>query len=445
MLFWGAALACAPLVVRSQTATDSISQPVSLEECIAYALNHQPAVKQLQIDEQIVSRTVKSRLADWYPQLNLTYNIQHYLKLPVIILPDFANPGSGARREVQSGVANTSTLGFAVNQSLFSRDLLLTNRTAQDVYRQAAQNTLRTKIDVVVDVSKAFYDVLLTQQQLDIVEAEILRSERNLRDAYNQFQGGIVDKTDYKRATIALNNSKARYKQAAEELNAKKAYLKSVMGYPADRPINLELDDTTIQREALADTSRGLVYDNRIEYQLLQTRRTLLQSELTYERWSYLPTVSAFLNYNNVFQNQQFGELYSRAFPNSLFGLSIAYPIFQGGKRIHNIKIAELQLNRIDWEFAGLRNALNAEYEQALARYKANLTYYQTLKENVDLAREVYDVIQLQYKSGVKTYLEVIIAQTDLQTAEFNYTNALYQLISSRLDVDRALGTIRPR
>jgi outer membrane protein TolC len=444
MLFWGAFLAIVPQLVRSQPAADTLSPSVSLQECIEYALSHQPLVRQAQLDEQIVSRTVKSRLADWYPQLNLTYNVQHYLKLPVIILPDFANPGSGARREVQSGVANTSTAGFSLNQNLLNRDLLLANRTAQEVYRQAAQNTVRTKVDVVVDVSKAFYDVLLTQQQLEIVESEIVRSERNLRDAFNQFQGGIVDKTDYKRATIALNNSKARYKQASEELNAKKAYLKSLMGYPAGRPIDLELNNTSLDQEAFMDTTRALDYNNRIEYQLLQTRRNLQQSEILYNRWSFLPTVSAFLNYNTVFQNQEFSNLYNRSFPNSFFGLSLALPIFQGGRRIHNIRIAELELNRLDSEFTRLQNVVNAEYEQALASYKANLTYYLTLKENVDLAREVYDVIQLQYKSGVKTYLDVIIAQTDLQTAEFNYTNALYQLISSKLDVERALGTIQP-
>jgi outer membrane protein TolC len=64
------------------------------------------------------------------------------------------------------------------------------------------------------------------------------------------------------------------------------------------------------------------------------------------------------------------------------------------------------------------------------------------LQENLEIAREVYNTIQLQYKAGVKTYLDVIIAETDLRTSQVNYTNALYQLLSSKLDVQRALGTI---
>jgi len=60
----------------------------------------------------------------------------------------------------------------------------------------------------------------------------------------------------------------------------------------------------------------------------------------------------------------------------------------------------------------------------------------------VALAQEVYDVINLQYKSGVKTYLDVTIAETDLRTTRINYFNALYQVLASKIDVERALGTI---
>jgi len=49
----------------------------------------------------------------------------------------------------------------------------------------------------------------------------------------------------------------------------------------------------------------------------------------------------------------------------------------------------------------------------------------------------------LQYKEGVKTYLDVIFAESDLRTAQVNYANALYQVLSSKLDVQKQLGTIQ--
>jgi len=77
-----------------------------------------------------------------------------------------------------------------------------------------------------------------------------------------------------------------------------------------------------------------------------------------------------------------------------------------------------------------------------LASYKSNYTNWQTLKQNVELAKDVYNVVSLQYREGVKTYLDVIVAQSDLRTSELNYYNSLFQVLSSRIDLQRALGTL---
>jgi len=91
---------------------------------------------------------------------------------------------------------------------------------------------------------------------------------------------------------------------------------------------------------------------------------------------------------------------------------------------------------------ANLRNAISTEYTRALSSYKSNLALYLAQKENVDLAKEVYDVIQLQYSNGIRAYLDVTIAETDLRTTKINYFNALYAVLASRMDVQRALGQI---
>jgi outer membrane protein TolC len=61
----------------------------------------------------------------------------------------------------------------------------------------------------------------------------------------------------------------------------------------------------------------------------------------------------------------------------------------------------------------------------------------------MELARDVYNIIQLQYRSGIKTYLDVVVANNDLFAAQVNYTNAIFQVLSDRIDVQRALGTLK--
>ena len=171
--------------------------------------------------------------------------------------------------------------------------------------------------------------------------------------------------------------------------------------------------------------------------------RSLQADNLKYNKWSYIPTISAVGNYNLNYLNNQFSPLYSDNYPSSNVGLQLSFPIFQGGKRIHDIKAAELQLKSVDWDITSLKTNINSQYAQAIATYKSNLIDYDVLKENLDLAREVYNTVELQYRSGVKAYLDVITAETNLRVTQVNYINALFQLLSSKLDVEKSLGTIQ--
>jgi outer membrane protein TolC len=422
-----------PSLLVAQQNNDSLIQQATLENCIHYAIAHNPDLKNAKLNEDITEAIIKSKLADWYPQVNLNYNLQHNFQLPT------SNFNGNI---INIGSENTSALEFGATQNIFKSDLLLASRSSKDVRLQSKQNTKEQNINLAVMVSKAFYDVLLTKQQINVTEQDMERIELSLKDAYYQYQNGITDKTDYKRATISLNNAKAQKKFGDETIKAKYSYLKELMGYPSSKDLELVYDTTQMANEILLDTLQNINYANRIEVQLLETQKKLQQYNLQYYKWSFLPEVSAFGNYNLNFLNNRFSKLYGQSYPNTYAGILLSIPIFQGGKRLQQIKQAELEVSQVDNSIASIRNNINTQYERALANYKSNLYNYNSLKENLSLANEVYDVIRLQYRAGIKTYLEVINAETDLRTAQINYYNALYQLLSSKIDVSQSLGNI---
>ena len=406
----------------------------TLQNCIQYALQHNPDIQNAKINEQITEAQIQNKLSDWYPQVNFTYNLQHNIQLPTFIFNGNVS---------HSGSYNTSGANFSLTQNIFNRDVLLASRTAKDVREAANENTEDNKINLAVSVSKAFYDLILTEQQLKVTNEDIVRINQSLKDAYYQYQAGIVDKTDYKRATIALNNAQAQKKSGEESLKAKKAHLKDLMGYPTTKILDLNYDTTQMENEVLMDTLQTVDYNDRIEIQQLQTQKKLQEYNLQYYKWSFLPDVSAFGNYNLNFLNNQFSKLYSQSYPNSFIGLTLSLPIFQGGKRLQQIKQAQFQITQASNDIRSYENQINSQYQNALATYKSNLYNYYSLKENLSLATEVYDVIQMQYRSGVKAYLDVITAESDLRTAQINYYNALYQVLASKIDVMQSLGNIK--
>ena len=131
---------------------DSSGTNKSLEDCIRYALTHQTNIRQSLIDQQIADRSIKSHLADWYPQINFNGSYQQNFQLQTSIFG--GNPQ-------HIGTYNTSLGQFSLTQTIFNRDVLLTQKTANDVRTLTKQYSISTSIDVVAHVSKAFYDVLL--------------------------------------------------------------------------------------------------------------------------------------------------------------------------------------------------------------------------------------------------------------------------------------------
>jgi len=251
-----------------------------------------------------------------------------------------------------------------------------------------------------------------------------------------------VDKTDYLQAEISLNNSLAGRKQAQESVNAKTAYLQQLMGLPANRIITLKYDTLQLEREAVADTLEQLNPTNRIEYQQVLTQKSLQGLTVDYYRYGFLPSLSAFGNYNSVYQANTVSEQYSQRFPNSYTGLQLGLPLFTGFRRTQNLRRARVQDRRIDEDLRSVTNQVTTEYASALATYRGYYNDYLVGQRNLELSKEVYKVVDLQYREGIKAYIDLLVAQTTLRTSQLNYYSALFQVLTSKVELQRALGTL---
>ncbi len=134
--------------------------------------------------------------------------------------------------------------------------------------------------------------------------------------------------------------------------------------------------------------------------------------------------------------------MYKTNYPNSQGGVRVAMPLFQGTRRLQNLQRARLLVKRSDLGLTNLENTINTQYQSAVGSYKTSLQNLNSQEQNLLIAREVYDVVKLQYDNGIKPYIDVITAESDLRNSQVNYLNAVYNVLASKLDLQRALGTI---
>ena len=429
-------------LIAGQTAHDTLASKITLSQCITYALANQSLIKQSLLDEDIKKRDIRIALSGWYPQLEFDANLQHYLKVPMAYYPNASDP-SAPGLSLPATATNVSAGIFSASQTLYSNDLFYAARTSRELSNQAAENTENSKINTYVDVTKAFFDVLLTEEQINVLNEDIVRLQHNYKDAYSLYQNGLTDKIDYQRTEISLSNSQAQRKSAREALKAKYSVLKQLMGVAPEKQLTVSYDSSKFESEILIDTTKNLDYNQRIEYKLLQTTLNLQNTAISYYKWSFLPTLSAFYNYNLMYGNDQFSDLYNTVSPTSLFGLILALPLFQGLNRMDNLSKAKLQYQRLQFGMDYLKSEINSEYTIALSTYTGNLNELRIAKNNISIAKEIFNTVRLQYEKGIKAYLEVIVSETDLRTAELNYLNILFQVLSSKLDLEKASGDIK--
>ncbi len=419
---------------------------LTIQQCIDYALVHQPVLNQTLLNQSITRETNAIALSSWLPQINATGSGVHYIQQSNYSSATTAGGTSTGTSTTgtttRTSAANSFIPELSVSQAIFSPSLLFAAKSAPLLVTQSKQVTDSTKIYLVSAVSKSFYNVLLTLEQINVLKEDTARLGKNLRDAYHQYKGGIVDETDYEEAAISLNNSKASLKQANENVVPQYAVLKRLMGYSPEKQFNVNFDTLQMAQSINMDTTQQLAYEKRIEYQQLRTQKDIQNEQIKYYRTSFLPTVSAFYNYDLAYENNRMSDLFSNSYPSQLLGVSISIPIFTGLSRVHSLRRAKLQEEVLNWSEVDLKSQIYSEYTSGLAAYKSNLYNLRLLQQNVNLAKRTYFVVSLQYKQGIVAYLNVITAESNLISSEISYLNALFNTLSSKIDLQKAMGNI---
>ncbi|MES2875091.1 MAG: TolC family protein [Bacteroidota bacterium] len=415
---------------------------LSLKQAIDYAQNHQVSILNARIDEEIARNTVKQTIGIGLPQVSGNANFQDFIKLPTSLLPGefFGKPGTQV--PVQFGVKYQSSVGLELNQLLFDGSYLVGLQASKTYKELSNKNLTRTRIETAIAVTKAYYSVLVSNEQLKLLDANMERLRKSLSDTEALFKNGFVEKIDVDRLTVLRNNLETERENVIRLLALNVNLLKFQMGMTVNSILTLTDSITSLQADQAVLARDSSVYRNRIEYSLLETQKKLNQLDLKRYKSQFLPSLSAFGNTSQSFQSNNFSELFNTNFPSTIMGLRLSVPIMSGGIKLNQMRNAKLIILKTQNDLLNLQNGINLEVEQAQTTYANSLKSLDNQKRNMELAQEVLRVSKIKYEQGVGSSIEVTTAETSLKESQNNYINALYDLMINRVNVDKASGRI---
>jgi outer membrane protein len=458
-------LFCFSIVIPTFAQQTDTTASFSLQQAISYAQTHQISIKNAKIDEQIAINTVKKTIGIGLPQVSATADFNDFLKMPTSIFPDFISPlvykaftdnnvkdgngnpitmpaGLGGSTPVQFGTKYTSSGSLQVTQLLFDGSYLVGLQASKTYKELSVKNTARTRIETSVAVTKAYYSVLVSNEQLSLIDANLDRLKKSLNDTEQFFKNGFAEKIDVDRLTVLNNNLLTERENVLRLLALNVNLLKFQMGMTIGSNLSLtdKISDINIDKTPVLND--GQAFNKRIEYSLLQTQKKLNELDVKRYKSVFLPSLAAFGNTSAQFQDNKFSNLYDTRFPSTVIGLKLSIPIFSGGQKLYDLRNAKLESLKTDNNIINLRNSIDLEVAQAQTIYLNGQKSLENQKRNMDLAKEVLRVTKIKYDQGVGSSLEVTTAETSLKEAQNNYINALYEMLINRVNLDKALGNI---
>jgi outer membrane protein len=451
-----------------QASTDTSTQVFTIADCVNYAYTHQHDAINSNLDVTSADYHVKEIIGQGYPQISGSASFQDYLKTPVILFPDFITPltyGVLAKEGVKNGsgnpitvpqIANTlvpanftqkynSGLGINLNQILFDPNYIV-GLQARKTYKELYQRSFtRTKIDVNVNVTKAYYQLLVNDEQLKLLEADINQLKQQVDETTSRNKQGFVEKIDVDRITVQYNSLVTTRENTVRMLALNYELLKFQMGMPIEKNIKLKdkLENIPLDMSAADAVNDTTVYRERIEYSLLETQKRLNEFDLKSKKGQFLPKLTANASYAPSYQNNSFGDLYSANYASAYIGLNLTVPIFTGFQHVNQVKQSEITVIKSQNDLYNMKNTINLQVSQARITFINGLQTLNDQKKNMALAAEVLRVSKIKYEQGVGSSIEVTQAQTALVDADNSYIQGLYDALVSKVDLDKAYGRIK--
>lgn len=433
---------CLSLTVSARAQQSDTAASFSLKQAIDYAQTHHNSILNARIDEDIAKNTVKQTIGIGLPQISGNANFQDFIKVPTTLLPGeiFGQPGTQV--PVKFGVKYQSSAGLEINQLLFDGSYLVGLQASRTFKELSNKNLKRTRIETAVAVTKAYYSVLVSNEQLSLLDVNLERLKKSRKDTEAMFKNGFVEKIDVDRLTVLNNNLETERENVIRLLTLNVNLLKFQMGMTIGSQLTLTDSISGLQSDYTLASSDTSAYQNRIEYSLLQTQNKLNEFDLKRYKSQFLPSLSAFGNTSQNFQSNNFSKLYDRNFPTTVVGLRLSVPIVSGGIKLYQVRNAKLLILKTQNDLVNLQNGINLEVEQSRTTYLNGLKSLDNQKRNMELAQEVLRVSKIKYEQGVGSSIEVTTAETSLKEAQNNYINALYDLLINKVNMDKALGKI---
>lgn len=418
---------------QAQEAKDILT--LNLDKALEIALSDNPTLKVAEEEIALKKVTHKETWQNLLPEASIGGTLNHTITAAEM------NLGGNS---FKMGMDNSNTASGVLNISLpiFAPSVYRAMSMTKTDIELAVEKSRASKQDLVNQVTKAYYQLMLAQDSYDVLQKSYKLAEDNFNIVNAKYQQGAVSEFDKISAEVQMRSIKPSVISANNAVTLSKLQLKVLMGVTADVDLNIDDNLNSYETSLFANelNQPGATLMNNTTMKQFDLNGKMLQQNIKTLRANFMPTLG--MNYSYQYQslyNDNWNLFNYNWGGSSALVFNLTIPLYKASNftklKSNRIQIRQLEYNRTDTE-----RKLNMQVTSYQNNMAASSEQVVSNRENVMQAEKAVQIAGKRYEVGKGTVLELNTSQVQLTQAELTYNQSIYDYLVSKADLDQILG-----
>lgn len=408
---------------------------LTLDEALRIALADNPIVRVADQEIELKKVSAKEAWQQLLPTVDLNGSINYTIKSPTMNL-------GGQKFKMGEDDSNTWSGVLNVNLPIYAPAVYRMMKMTKDDISLAAEKSRASRLDLVNQVTKAYYQLMLSQDSYDVLLKSYEYSEKNYQVVKAKFEAGRVSEYDKISAEVQMRNLKPNVVAASNAVNLAKTQLKVLLGI-SNPDLEVRVDDNLKNYEQRVNAHQPLqqvTLDKNTTLRQFDFNEKLLQRSLKIQKAAFIPTLALNFQY-------QYQSLYNRNFefwhydwtPSSTLALTLSVPIYRASN-FTKVKSTRIQMQQLSENRINTERQLNMQAQTYLDNMQACNEQMASNKESVAQAEKGRLIAQKRYDVGRGTILELNSSEVALTQAELTYNQAIFDYLTAQSELQCLMG-----
>ena len=412
---------------------------LTLAQALEIALSENPTIKIADQEIEIKRYAKQGTYAKLYPQIDGTATYQRVIEKQTMSMSL-----GGQTQTIRVGSDNSFNGGISAAMPVVTAQLWSSLKVSALDVELAVEKARSSRQDMVEQVTKAYYSVLLAKESLAVYKSVYDNAVKNNKNVKMRYDVGSVSEYDMISSNVSVQNAEPNVFEAENSVMLTLWQLKALLG--VDLQMDIDVEGSLMDFKAAMDEAYSLsqldLTDNTTMKQF-DLQESMLSRALEIKKLANVPTLSvnaAYL-YTALGNDGKFGQTEAWN-PYAYAGVQLNIPIFAGLSRRAATRQARLDLSNLQLQRENTERQLRVAMVQSLNSMQTSVKQFNSANATVEQAQRGYEISVKRYEVGKGTFVEIDNSQLALTQAELSRNSSIYNFLTSKVALDKILGNL---